>query len=195
MADDSTIRLARGLKPLVNRVRVDVTAVKKSDGAQAWTRQALTEDRLIQHCNGGPARGVCPVQEGSSVTLVALLDFDSHKGEVSWEQMSATVRRVADVLELAWGMSPVLFRSSGGRGVHLYLLWEEPQDCYSVRAWLREVLEGVGLRSGTGGVVKGEVEIFPRQDSVEKGKFGNQFVLPLSGASAPLAWGEEGALW
>jgi len=193
---DPTNPLIKGLRPLTQRVRTDVTAVKKADGAQAWTKQELTETRLAAHLNGGPARGVCPVQEGSSVTLVALLDFDSHKGEVSWDQMSATVRRVVDVLELAWGMSPVLFRSSGGRGVHLYLLWDEPQDCYSVRAWLREVLESVGLRSGTGGVIKSEVEIFPRQDSVEKGKFGNQFVLPLAGASMPLTWGDEGeTLW
>lgn len=196
MADDSTIRLARGLKPLVNRVRVDVTAVKKSDGAQAWTRQALTEERFIQHCNGGPARGVCPVKEGSSVTMVALLDFDSHKGEVSWDTMSAIVRRVVDVLELAWGMSPVLFRSSGGRGVHLYLLWDEVQDCYSVRAWLREVLESVGLKSGAGGLVKNEVEVFPKQDGVKAGGFGSQFILPLAGASMPLTWGDEGeTLW
>lgn len=188
--------LIEGLRPLTDRVRTDVTAVKKADGAQAWTRQPLTETRLAQHLNGGPARGVCPVKEGESVTLVALLDFDSHKGEVSWEVMSGIVSRVCDVLELAWGMSPVLFRSSGGRGVHLYLLWDEPQDCYSVRAWLREVLEGCGLRSGTGGVAKGEVEVFPRQDSVAVGKYGNQFVLPLAGKSEPLGWGDEGeTLW
>lgn len=192
---DPSNPLIKGLRPLVERVRTDVTAVKKSDGVQAWTRQELTEERLARHLNGGPARGVCPVQEGSNVTLVALLDFDSHKGEVDWARMSAVVRSVVDVLELAWGMSPVLFRSSGGRGVHLYLLWDDAQDCYSVRAWLREVLESCGLRSGTGGVVKGEVEIFPRQDSVAAGKFGNQFVLPLAGASVPLAWGEEDQLW
>lgn len=194
MADADTVRLARGLRPLVDRVRTDVTAVKKSDGAQAWTRQELTEDRLVRHCNGGPARGVCPVREGESVTLVALLDFDSHKGEVSWERMSAVVRSVVDVLEVAWGMAPILFRSSGGRGVHLYLLWDEPQDCFSVRAWLREVLESVGLRVGAGGLVKSEVEVFPKQDSVRVGGRGNQFVLPLAGQSAPLGWRDE-ELW
>ena len=67
--------------------------------------------------NGGPARG-CPIKAGESVTMVALLDFDSHKGEVSWAEMSAVVARVVDVLELVHGMHPILFRSSGGMGVH-----------------------------------------------------------------------------
>ena len=61
--------------------------------------------------NGGPARGVCPIKAGESVTMVALLDFDSHKGEVSWAEMSAVVARVVDVLELVHGMHPILFRA------------------------------------------------------------------------------------
>lgn len=183
--------LIAGLQPLVERVRADVTAVKR-DGRQAWTREPLTVERLAKHCNGGPARGVCPVREGESVTLVALLDFDSHKGEVDWAAMSAAVARVVDALELAWGMSPILFRSSGGRGVHLYLLWDEPQDCYSVRMFLADVLRSVGLKPGARGLVAGEVEVFPKQDNVPAGGFGSQFILPLAGASMPLELMEGG---
>jgi P4 family phage/plasmid primase-like protien len=171
-------------------VRTDITAVKKPSGEQAWTTQPLTEERLARHLNGGPARGVSPIKAGESVTMVALLDFDSHKGEVNWARMSAAAQRVADALELADGAAPILFRSSGGRGIHLYLLWDEPQDARSVRVWLRRVLESCGLRSGVGGLVKGQVEIFPKQDSVPVGGNGNQFILPLAGASRALAWDE-----
>lgn len=143
-------------------------------------------ERLGAHCNGGPARGVCPIKAGESVTMVGLLDFDSHKGEVSWAEMSAVVGAVVDTLEMAWGMHPVLFRSSGGNGVHLYLLWDEPQDAYSVRVWLRGVLESVGLSSGTKGVKEGQVEVFPKQDEVSVDGFGNQAILPLAGKSVPL---------
>lgn len=185
--------LVAGLSPLTSRVRRDVTAVKRADGSR-WTREPLTTERLMSHVNGGPPRGVCPIKAGESVTLVALLDFDSHKGEVSWAEMSAAVEKVVDVLELAWGMSPVLFRSSGGRGVHLYLLWDEPQDAYSVREFLRGVLESVGLKSGAKGLKDREVEIFPKQNEVGLGEFGNQFIMPLAGASLPLTLGEE-TLW
>ena len=177
--------LIAALLPLVRRVRTDVTAVKKSDGSR-WTSQPLTRERLAQHVNGGPARGVCPIKAGESVTMVALLDFDSHKGEVSWEEMSAVVARVVDVLEIVHGMRPILFRSSGGRGVHVYLLWSEPQDAYSVREFLRGVLADAGFRVGTRGVVHGEVEAFPKQNSVGSDGFGNQFILPLAGKSALL---------
>ena len=182
--------LAAALQPLITRVRTDVTAVKRADGSR-WTDEPLTPERLARHLNGGPARGVCPIKAGESVTLVGLLDFDSHGGETNWATMSDVVARVVDALELAWGMSPILFRSSGGRGVHLYLLWDEPQDAYSVREFLREVLGACGLRDGAGGVAAGQVEVFPRQSSVPVGGFGNQAVLPLAGKSMPLALEED----
>jgi hypothetical protein len=186
MTTPSYADLATALTPITGRVRTDVTAVKRADGRQAWTDEPLTPERMARHLNGGPARGVCPIKAGESVTLVGLLDFDSHGGETSWEEMSRVVASVVDVLQMAWGMSPVLFRSSGGRGVHLYLLWDDPQDAYSVRMFLGDVLEACGLKAGTRGVVHGEVEVFPRQDSVPLGGFGNQVVLPLAGASVPL---------
>src|SRR5574341_1325138 len=188
MADTSNPLIA-ALRPLTSRVRTDVTAAKEvGEKHSTWRRVPLTEERLAQHLNGGPARGVCPIKAGESVTMVALLDFDSHGGETSWGEMAATAAGVADTLALAWGAPVVAFRSSGGRGVHLYLLWDEPQDAYSVREWLRGVLQACGLKSGTRGVVNGEVEIFPKQDEVPLGGFGNQFILPLAGASEPLEY-------
>jgi hypothetical protein len=128
--------LIDALRPITSRVRRDKTAVKTATGRQMWTEDRLTRERLAKHLNGGPARGVCPLQAGGSEVSLALLDFDSHKGDVPWAEMSLVVGRVVDALVLAWGCEPVLFRSSGGAGVHLYLLWEAAQDARSVRAWL-----------------------------------------------------------
>ena len=194
MADPNNPLIA-ALLPLVRRVRTDVTAIKKSDGSR-WTSQPLTRERLAQHVNGGPARGVCPIKAGESVTMVALLDFDSHKGDVSWAEMSAVVARVVDVLELVHGMRPILFRSSGGMGVHLYLIWDEAQDAYSVRCFMKSVLESVGLKDGARGVRAGEVEVFPKQSSVGPDGWGSQAILPLAGKSVPLMLSsEEEVLW
>ncbi len=187
--------LIDGLMPLVSRLRTDVSAVRRPGKPAAWTNQPITRKRLAAHINGGPARGLCPVKEGSSVTLVGLLDFDSHKGEVTWAQMSAVVGSVVDHLEMVWGMEPVLFRSSGGNGVHLVLLFKEPQDCYSVRAFLGKVLVACGLKPGTKGVKDGEVEVFPRQNEVAVGKLGNMFVLPLANLSVPLNLSDDEPLW
>lgn len=176
--------LAAALEPLVRRVRTDVTARKGPKG-QYWTREPLTPERLAKHVNGGPARGVCPIKAGESVTMVGMLDLDSHKGESTWEEMAQVAKAVCAELEARF-MAPVCFRSSGGRGIHIYVLWDEPQDAYSVRQELKEAIGALGYRNGTGGVKAGQIEIFPKQDYVPPDGFGNQFILPLAGASEPL---------
>lgn len=184
MADASHTALARALHPITSRVRTDVTAIKLADGSR-WTDEPLTEVALARHLNGGPARGVCPIREGQSVTLVALLDYDSHGGETSWSEMVEVVGRHMDLLALE-GYRAIPFRSSGGRGIHLYILWDEPQDAYSVRQAMFDVLALDGFSHGTKGVVARQVEVFPKQDEVGPGEYGNQFILPLAGKSVPL---------
>lgn len=173
--------LIAALQPLVDRVRTDVTAVRR-DGKQAWTREPLSNARLARHLTTGPARGVCPIREGQSTCQVGTLDFDSHGGEVSWPRMAAIAGDVMARLQ-GIGLFPVAFRSTGGRGVHLHVLWDEPQDAYSVRCALANVLRAAGLKPGTKGLVAGEVEVFPKQNEVRPGKVGNQWILPLAGAS------------
>lgn len=179
--------LIAALAPLTSRVRTDVTAVKRADGRQAWTREALTSERVAKHLNGGPARGVSQIKEGSTSTLVGVLDFDSHDGATPWPAMLAAATGVVEALVLLGG-SPIAFRSSGGRGVHVYCLWDEPQDAYSVRVWLADALRSCGYEPGTKGVQAKQVEVFPKQNEVPLGGFGNQVVLPLAGASVPLVF-------
>ena len=176
--------LIGALDPLVRRVRTDVTCVKQG-GKQAWTREPLTEARLAKHLNGGPARGCCPIKAGEAVTLVGLYDLDAHKGESSWPEMADAALRLIDALELL-GMHPIAFRSSGGHGIHLFLLWDAPQDAFSVRQFMTSVIEPLGFKNGAAGISRGEIEIFPKQDSVPDDGFGNQFILPLAGLSEPL---------
>lgn len=182
--------LIAALEPLTSKVRTDVTAKKLADGTSVWTHDALTPERMARHLNGGPARGVCPIKEGESVTMVGVLDFDSHGGETPWHAMCFAAVAVAEAMQLAYGLHPVAFRSSGGRGIHLIVMWDLPQDAHSVRETLRQVLEGVGLHSGSGkrGVADGLVEIFPKQPEVKVGGRGNQFILPLAGASELLEY-------
>lgn len=136
--------------------------------------------------HGAPyARGACPIGRGESTTRLALLDLDSHKGETPWPTMTDVAGRVCDELD-ARGLRATAVRSSGGHGVHLYLLWRDPQDAYSVRETLREALAACGLKNGTGGVAQNEIEIFPKQDSVPADRAGSMFVLPFANKSVPL---------
>ena len=181
---ENSDHLRAALEPLVSRARTDVTAVKGATG-MAWTRDPLTEARISAHLNGGLARGVCPIKAGESTTRIALFDLDSHKGQTPWQEMVLVASMVVNNARLL-GVELVPFRSSGGKGVHLFAIWDEPQDAYSVREHMRLILKHGGMRDGTKGVNALEIEVFPKQDSVPEHGFGNQFILPLAGKSAPL---------
>ena len=173
------------LQPLVDRLRTDVHWIKRPGEAPVCVKSPLVRGMLARHLNGGPAFGASPIAPGTSVTMVAVLDFDAHKGESTWDEMRTAAVRVSQALE-GQGYRPIPFRSSGGHGIHLYLLWDSPQDAYSVRRMLAEALATCALAVGTKGVARGQVEVFPKQDSVPVNRFGSMFVLPLAGQSVPL---------
>jgi hypothetical protein len=176
----------RALQPVLDRVRKDISAIKFEDGSR-WTDQPLAAAAMEQHVDGGPARGACPIKAGESVTMLAVLDMDSHKGETSWEDMIAAASDLRDGLAM-WGLNVIPFRSSGGRGIHLIVMWDSPQDAYSVRQALFTAIEMCGYTSGAKGIADKQIEVFPKQDEVGIGPKdrGSQFILPLAGASVPL---------
>lgn len=177
----NTRRKVAALLPLVERMHRGHCWLKTADGPRRIA-EPFTEFMLAEHCAGRKAYGLCPIAPGTSTCRVACLDFDSHFGETPWETMLDTAQTVAFLLEQD-GYVPYLFRSSGGNGIHLILLWDEPQEAYSVRQLLSGVLALVGLSNGTGGVAAGEAEIFPKQDEVPADGFGSMFILPGSGKS------------
>lgn len=180
----------RALQPLVERCHLGHCWKKTADGPRRIA-EPFDAAKLNQHAAGVQAYGLCPIAPGTSTTRVALFDFDSHKGEVSLEDMIEHAERVQAELRLA----STLFTSSGGKGIHLYIVWDEPQDAYSVRQYMKGVLERCGFKPGTAGVAKGEVEVFPKQDAVPADGFGSMFILPFAGASQPLLNRGEALEW
>lgn len=149
-------------------------------------KKPLTEKHLLAHVSGtGPAIGLAPIKPGTDTTRIALLDADSHKGEVSWEEMVACIRPILAGLQRR-GLNAVAMRSSGGQGMHIVILWDTEQDAYSVRRLLEEVLHEHGFKNGVGGVAKGEIEVFPKQDRVQPNGCGSMFILFGAGDSALL---------
>lgn len=177
------------LDPILDRVYRGHCWIKTDDGPRRID-EVLTPHHVLRHLTGKAIFGVCPLAPGESTVRLALLDFDSHKGESTDEQMQEVVIRVIDAAT-AQDLFPIPFRSSGGAGFHLYFLWDEPQDAYSIRQALTHVLDACGLEPGTGGVHKGEVEVFPKQDSVPADGYGSMFILPLAGKSVRLGVSDE----
>lgn len=182
----TTAALIDALKPILSRVRTDVTAIKVPEGGSRWVNEPLNKARLAKHLEGGLPRGCCPIKAGESTTRLAVLDLDSHKGAVTWAGMVDAAAQVTGACAME-GVPLIPFRSSGGKGLHLFALWDEPQDAYSVRQFFVGMLAIAGFRSGTKGVQDGEIEVFPKQNSVPLTGYGNQFILPLAGESVPLS--------
>lgn len=180
------------LQPILRRVRFGIHAESNRNATgEKQTRMVnapLTADSLQHHLNGGPAYGTYPMLPGESVTLISLLDFDSHKGETPWHDLLEKAQQLRGWL-LDQGMKPQWFRSSGGKGIHLYLIWDTPQDARAVRIFLQTALAHFDLREGAGGLIRNQVEIFPKQEALTAegaGSYGNMFVLPLAFKAAPL---------
>lgn len=173
------------LLPLVDRMHRGHHWRKDKAGNMACIKEPLDDFKLAQHCAGREAYGLCPISPGESTCRVALLDLDSHGGETPFDEMVRVAREVMATAALV-GLNGVAFRSSGGKGVHVYFAWQEAQDAHSVREMLRSVLTGCGLDEGADGVAAGTAEIFPKQSSVAPDGFGNMFVLALAGKSVLL---------
>lgn len=172
------------LKPILDRVRTD-DFYRVVNGKPKPARRKIKKTDILNHINGGVRCGGLPLAPGESTTRIAVLDLDSHKGESSWADMQAAAFEISSTLGL-YDDQPAPFRSSGGKGIHLYLLWDKPQDAHSVRENLKGLLSICGFTEGTAGIANKQVEIFPKQAEVAEGRYGNMFVLPLAGKSAPL---------
>lgn len=180
--------LAYFLSRFVAHGRQDVHA-RRISGPQGQARYEprngkIGPEEIRRHLMSDYPLGMYLVE--GHLVRAAVLDLDDHDGSVGWSGVLPIAQRLSDELR-AVGLRPYLCRSGGGQGVHIWIVWKDPQDARAVRATLREVLELVGLQSGTEGLSKSRVEIYPKQDRVEAGKFGNLIALPFSRASAPLA--------
>lgn len=156
---------------------------KKTPKGPRHIKTQLTFTHLREHLDGsGPPIGLAPITPGTGETSIAVLDMDSHKGEVPWDGMCMRAAEIASTLR-EMHYAPIMFRSSGGAGIHIYLLWESPQSAADVRALLTKALRVHGFKPGSKGVAQGEIEVFPKQSYVPETGAGNMFVLPWAGQS------------
>lgn len=184
MSDEALLAL---LQPILDRVRTDVSAVKEKGTGMWRSDDALTRARLLRHLAGAQVRGAYLIKPGESVCRCAVLDLDDHTRSLNWDDMAHIAARIIKAAAKE-GLRATPWSSSSGHGIHLWFLWDEPQDARSVRVALEGVLTSCMLKSGAHRVgLSGDyVEIYPKQDHVPADGYGNQVWLPLGGVSRPL---------
>ncbi|MBQ3288933.1 MAG: DEAD/DEAH box helicase family protein [Kiritimatiellae bacterium] len=139
----------------------------------------LDDEAVRQHLCGGDARvrdftlGCYPLLPDDTVRFAAI-DLD----KASWRSDSSSICDVLRELELPVARE----RSRSGNGAHLWFFFEEPQPARFVRDVLTYVLTLTMERNPEVGLGSYD-RIFPNQDRLPKGGFGNLIALPLQGAS------------
>lgn len=149
-------------------------------------KRPLTPADINVHLSGSEdSRAVYLIPPDADRTRLAVLDFDDHEGGAEAKVLQAA--KSAAILLRNFGFPSLPVRSGGGKGIHLWFRWEDPQLASNVRTLLTEALDNLGLKSGGRGVRHKEVEVFPKQDRVAPGGFGNPIALPFGRASRPLS--------
>jgi superfamily II DNA or RNA helicase len=133
----------------------------------------LTNEVIRKHLIGLQVVGIYPIlPENTSYFLAA--DFD---GEAWKREAIAFVDECAKV-----GIAAYIERSRSGNGGHAWIFFSEPYSCYKSRQI------GLELIRRAFGISEFEKEItfdrlFPNQDMLSQGGFGNLIALPFQGRS------------
>ncbi|KFI97453.1 type III restriction endonuclease [Bifidobacterium stellenboschense] len=133
----------------------------------------LTDQVLLDHFTKRDERlvnvvGLYPMSKESTVWFLAI-DFDDD----GWRDEIMAVRNVCK----RYGIEPAMERSRSGDGGHLWLFLDEPMDAAQVRhmgdALLTEASDLVHIE------FRSYDRMFPNQDVLPSGGFGNLIALPL----------------
>ncbi|MBU0715496.1 MAG: DEAD/DEAH box helicase [Verrucomicrobia bacterium] len=129
----------------------------------------LTPDHIRQHLSGRMTIGVYPLLQNETCHFLAV-DFDKS----TWMEDVAAFTRVCNRHKITYAME----RSRSGNGAHVWFFFERPLPARLARrfgcALLTETMDTrhqIGLDSYD--------RLFPSQDTMPKGQFGNLIALPL----------------
>ncbi len=136
----------------------------------------LTDERIDRHLRGKDELGrdvigVYPILPDDTCRFLAL-DFDDE----GWQENVALVRSICD----RWKLPCAVERSRSGAGAHLWMIFSEPVPCAETRRLGTALLTAAMEAGGTLKLTSYD-RMFPNQDTLPKGGFGNLIALPLQG--------------
>lgn len=154
--------------------RTDVFAEQQPDGAYYPVRRPITDDDIAEHLAGFASYGTYVIRPEDQTVKYVLFDLDTHE-ESALERLKECCGRLAlhvhpddpDARE------SLLLERSGNKGWHVWMFFDAPLPARQVRAWLENAFYPAWSQGCW------PLEIFPKQDTVEAGAFGNLVKLPL----------------
>ena len=137
----------------------------------AYAPKALDADAVLEHMlDKRRMKGIYPIMEGNYVKFLAFdMDGDSYLEDS--KKLCAGLRSL--------GIAPLMERSQSGHGIHIWVFFEEKIKAADARKIANYALTKAMDTFGGPGLDSYD-RVFPNQDKVEKGGFGNCIGLPLN---------------
>lgn len=180
--------------------RWDVFAEQDEHGNWSPVRRALTGDDIAEHLEGFVSYGVYVIEPGpyyaadddgvrepANTVSYVVFDLDTYDAD-ALDFLTRAVERLVthghgpDPVDHQHFMRCLLLEDSGGKGYHIWLLLSEPVPAARARAWA-EAIRPQYMRMARlvpeGSEPWPALEIFPKQDAVAEGGFGNLVKLPF----------------
>jgi len=126
---------------------------------------------IFDHLSGKQMIGVYPMFQDESCWFLAI-DFDKGK----WKEHTGAFLKTCD----QWKVPAVLERSQSGNGAHVWIFFEEPIPAFLARKLGSGILTETMNSNHSLGFDSYD-RLFPSQDTMPKGGFGNLIALPLQG--------------
>ncbi len=147
----------------VFRGRYDDFAEQMEGGGYTRIGRPVTNADIQAHLDGDRTVGLYVIDPNDNTVWHTILDIDSHEREI--------IDRVAGAIKGLNLAQHTILESSGMKGVHFWLCYSEPIPAREARRLGNLIAQRAEL--------EGQVEVFPKQDSVAEDGFGNLVKLPL----------------
>jgi len=134
----------------------------KVEGSAKTVEGEVTREHWEAHLSGEYGIGVVPITDDGTCSFAAV-DFDVY-------DEFAVQRFVGDAKKSGF---PLVWCKSKSGGAHLYMFFAEPMSAETVRKKLGTLATALGYP---------KIEIFPKQEKLEKGQVGNWINLPYFNA-------------
>ena len=129
----------------------------------------VTDEVLLDHLQGRHVAGVYPLLEDETCRFIAV-DFDKGQWQGDVAAYAATGR--------GFGLTPAVERSRSGDGAHVWFFFAAPVPASDARKMASYLLtQTMATRPGL--PMHSYDRLFPNQDTMPRGGFGNLIALPL----------------
>jgi hypothetical protein len=142
----------------------------------------INADDILSHIQGIETYGIYPIRKGNTVKLVCFdVDLPKNLAELEEDALvtdkSNLLPQVKNICTTAinvfracsFNSKGILIEDTGGRGYHIWFFFESSIPAVSVRKFAYSILKKA----------KVQCEVFPKQNEVAEGQYGNLIKLPL----------------